>query len=879
MEIKTPRQESRLVGLAKKLRQRRVLLAVFGSGCFLLYTLTALGGGYLLRRSGFSVGETLAEVKKDVYLMPKRVQALVSSPPVDRIVIDIKHKHYMRLAYQRERALSSGILTSGSEDFVPATIQHKDRTINVRLRLKGDSPDHLETDKWSFRVRVRGDSTLFGMKRFSIQHPKTRNYLYEWLFHRALKREGLVALRYRFIDVTVNGKHLGTYALEEHFDKRLIENSDFREGPIVRFNEDLLWQELADHGPGRGGKIVTSFLPVDIDTYQTDRVFGDRSLFAQHSEAVRLLESFRRGELPTSKVFDVPKLARFYAVSDLIGAQHSTNWTNMRFYHNPITSKLEPIGFDGDAGKRIWALSSDLSPVVDPLFLETIFNDVTFYEAYVTTLERVSRRAYVDSLFDEVGDELESNLLLLNREFPEFEFSRKVIYDNQSLISKKLQPTAGLNAYFGGVSGGQIHVEVGNIQPLPIELLSLSLKDSLLFWPTTRTIVPERPVTYVDPPLDCRITSRKRVDYQSVTFLTPEILHWTDQTISDLKVRYRLLGTERTLESPVHPWSVLGGRSGAGQLFSMESNLDDFEFLIKRDSESRVDVLPGTWNVDSTIVIPKGYRLKVGEGTRLNLSRSAIILSYSPLEFVGTEEQPIVIHSTDSTGQGIVVIGAQDVSVLTHVHFGNLSSPVRGGWTLTGAVTFYESPVMMNSTRFVGNRSEDALNIIRSEFSIDEAQFSQSHSDAVDIDFGKGRITSSLFLGSTNDAIDVSGSTVEIENVTIDGAGDKGISVGERSELLATGLKISNANIAVASKDESTTTVSDIAVARSRTGFTAYQKKSEFGPGALHLYDLETREVTLPFLVEIGSTITVDGTEKTGKKQNVYEMLYGSEPQ
>ena len=77
------------------------------------------------------------------------------------------------------------------------------------------------------------------MKEFSIQHPKTRNYVYEWLFHEALKREDLLSLRYEFIDVTLNGKDLGTYALEESFEKRLIEHNGYREGPIVRFNEDL----------------------------------------------------------------------------------------------------------------------------------------------------------------------------------------------------------------------------------------------------------------------------------------------------------------------------------------------------------------------------------------------------------------------------------------------------------------------------------------------------------------------------------------------------------------------------------------------------------------------------------------------------------------
>ena len=45
---------------------------------------------------------------------------------------------------------------------------------------------------------------------------------------------GGVSLRYEFVDVVVNGVYKGVYALEEGFNKRLIENSNKREGPIIR---------------------------------------------------------------------------------------------------------------------------------------------------------------------------------------------------------------------------------------------------------------------------------------------------------------------------------------------------------------------------------------------------------------------------------------------------------------------------------------------------------------------------------------------------------------------------------------------------------------------------------------------------------------------
>ena len=40
----------------------------------------------------------------------------------------------------------------------------------------------------------------------------------------------MLAVRYLFVDVTINGGSKGIYALEEHFEKYLIEAAGHREG-------------------------------------------------------------------------------------------------------------------------------------------------------------------------------------------------------------------------------------------------------------------------------------------------------------------------------------------------------------------------------------------------------------------------------------------------------------------------------------------------------------------------------------------------------------------------------------------------------------------------------------------------------------------------
>jgi hypothetical protein len=345
----------------------------------------------------------------------------------------------------------------------------------------------------------------------------------------------------------------------------------------------------------------------------------------------------------------------------------------------------------------------------------------------------------------------------------------------------------------------------------------------------------------------------------------------------DLKINYKIVGTNRMRQETVFPLSYLGDDFVENDFIRQKPNVHEFNFLVLDESTQKIFIKPGIWILDRNLIIPKGFRVIGAEGTQLNLSNSAKILSHSPLQFIGSEEYPIVIQSTDGTGQGIVVMNADQASFLKFVTFNNLANPSQNDWELTGAVTFYESPVHISHSKFIGNRSEDALNIVRSEFSIDKTIFTDIFSDAVDADFSKGKITNSFFLKAGNDAIDASGSVLEIENINLDGIGDKGLSFGEICKISATDIDIKNAYIAIASKDKSETTIRGIHISNSSVGLTVYQKKPEFGPANMRVHTLQMKGVNTPYLLEEQSLLIIDNKAIEAKKKNVYQTLYGSE--
>ncbi|MFC1964387.1 CotH kinase family protein [Chloroflexota bacterium] len=771
------------------------------------------------------------------------IKGLMSN--LEKITIDIGNNDFQRLAYQRELSLAHGSIVRLGDDYVPAQIHYKGQTVDVDLKLKGVyRTNHFAGDRWSFRIDVKGDDTLFGMQNFCIQDPMTRHYLSEWLYHKVLKREGVLAVRYFFINVIINGKNKGVYAVEENFDKRLIENNNYREGPIFKIYNS--------------GQILLD---------QAKQTARNAEKFEQFTKAKQLVESFVSGSLDMSEVFDIEKFAKYMAISDLLAAQHAAGEGNVRFYYNPITSVIEPIGFDGhdsEIGLEIGELSSDhLYTTVK----ERAFEDQFFFEKYIRELERVSEQSYLDALFNELNDELQVSLNAIFRNAPWYHFQKDAFYKNQAFIRKRLNPNRVLYAgYTNSTVDGNITLEVANIQQLPVEILNVSYQDSQVFETKEE-----------DSILQGKMSSDP-IQYEKIEFRLPERFVWSKEYIPYLRLNYKILGHSRLRSETISPWAHLSEDFRTTDFIRQYPNVEEFDFLVVDNATASILIMPGNWELDDNLIIPAGYTVACGEGTVLDIKDNATILSYSPLQFIGTEENPIIIKSSDSSGQGITVLNTGKGSILENVVFQELSAPSQTGWELTGAITFYESPVEIHGCQFFDNRAgDDVLNIIRSEFKITNSLFNHALFDALDVDFGKGTISHTSFVNSGNDAMDFSGSEIDITNCFLNNVGDKGISVGEKSLAKIRQVEIMNSYVAVASKDMSQVDIENITISTSGVGFAVYQKKSEFGPSTMTVSSIDLLNISTPYFVEESSTLTVDNQKIRDTTRNVFELLYSNE--
>ena len=228
---------------------------------------------------------------------------------------------------------------------------------------------------------------------------------------------------------------------------------------------------------------------------------------------------------------------------------------------------------------------------------------------------------------------------------------------------------------------------------------------------------------------------------------------------------------------------------------------------------------------------------------------------------IGTENQPITIKSTDFSANGFTVLQAKDVSKMAYVTFEGFNTVATNGWNLTGAVTFYESDINIKNCRFIKNKCEDGLNIVRAKLDIDGITIGETFSDGLDIDFGTGIIKNAYFYKTGNDGMDFSGSQLTIENAIIKKAGDKGISVGEESSVYVKDVEINGANIGVASKDLSKLVVEFLSIKDCNQGIIAFQKKPEYGGAKIVINNYKAENIRFLHKIQEGSSLQLKGEE------------------
>lgn len=775
----------------------------------------------------------------------------------EAIYINIPQTAEDKLEHKAVEANRTGFIIKKEEDWVGAYLKKNEQQVPIKLRIKGDWLDHVRGKKWSFRVKVKDPHAWKQLKTFSLQTPKSRNFIWEWLFHQFLEKEDILTPRYDFLETFINHEYRGVYAYEEHFDRQLLGHQHRPEGPIVKFTEEAFWlnqlKALKSFGVDEmklhRRKFINAYEASQIKPFKEKRTFASETLRKQFDIAQNLMYEFKYDLKPIHKIFDVDRLAKYFAIVDVMRAYNGITWHNIRFYYNPITSKLEPIGTDGYSSNKVknWYLNGQFighrafNKAFNHEHIYTqIFRDEVFVEKYTAYLHKYSSEVYINNFLLDIEPQLKQRIKFIKREFEHFKFAIKEILTHAKAIHTTLAPfnEVSVNAFVEKQLGNTKTLRVTNHHPMPLKVIGFgidkkTIRDRLKSNKLLESNLEERPVTYLN------IKTSRDVRY----------------------IFYQLPGLDSIFHATISLWKTPKSNTPEQVLFSKPTIASNDIFMVNHHV---ILFKKGKHTINANIIIPAGYKISFEAGVTLDFVNRAKFISKSPVFMYGSKNNPITITSSDRSANGFTVLQASDTSMLNYVVFDNLNTLNYSGWTLTGAVTFYESDVHIENCRFVNNHCEDALNLIRCNFDMAGSTIGQTLRDGLDVDFCKGTLNNVTFYKIGNDGADFSGSVVTIDDCTVQETGNKAISIGENATVTIETCEIDKAVIGVASRDLSNLNIAYIDLKNCQQGFAAYQKKSEFGGGRIEVKDYDAYNVKFLHLIEPGSYLKLKKQEITG---------------
>jgi hypothetical protein len=624
----------------------------------------------------------------------------------EHIELIISKENFKKIEEHRNDAISKGKLMNIGDNYVDGKLVYKGDTLKIELRLKGHMLDHVKGDKWSYRIKVKKGKTFMGMKRFSIQHPGTRNYAYEWLYHKMMASKNIIALNYDFITVTLNGKNLGVYAVEEHFAQELALRNKRPNGPFMRFNPELYWVRrfLVDNEKISVNEEYSPFSSSFLEPFELNNTLEDSTLKANYLAAQLKMEQFKLGQLTTSEVFDVDKLAHFHAVIDIMGGHHSLDWSDVKYYYNPESERIEPVAYESVSAfdiKKLCGSYNYVSPdKKDKTFHQQLFSDATFFRAYIKVVESITSKKWLEEFLAGIDSELQEKLRVIYSEFPYKDFTTDVYFKNQKKIAAILDEPRPYQAFLQGfdTTKMEITLSLGGVSQLPYEIKSISCGSEKIMF--TNLITPSKSLS-------------EPIDYNNYSFTVGSVFMEKLQKGKSLEMEVSILGAQKIKTVEVFPYPY------QYSLDKRSEKVSGIHYFVFNQDSTTAYLPSGNYEFSDTIVFPNGVNLKIERATNITLLNNSQIIINGDVEFIGGRDDDDLISFFGMGEHNFLHVQSfkKGNSKLKFVLFNNVS------------INFIDAQIDAQNIGFINGSK--AISVDRSNLNLDNSSFEKVNTSLV----------------------------------------------------------------------------------------------------------------------------------------------------
>ena len=252
----------------------------------------------------------------------------------------------------------------------------------------------------------------------------------------------------------------------------------------------------------------------------------------------------------------------------------------------------------------------------------------------------------------------------------------------------------------------------------------------------------------------------------------------------------------------------------------------------------------GVYKIMDDLTVPYGYSVVLEPGARFEIAAGRSVIVQGHFFVRGTARNPVFVRPMDDAqpfGTFAVVGDGGTRCSIVGLQLGGGSEARVNGVYYSGMLAIHNAAAtVMVDCVISDSRGEDLLNIKDGLVELRDCVFEDGQADLVDLDRCKGSVTHCVFRSGRNDSngdgLDVSGARILVTGCTFKNMMDKGISVGEASQLMVRGSRFEGNRLAIAAKDLSIAYVEGNTFIENKIVFGAYRKKPIYGGARVMRY-------------------------------------------
>ena len=854
-------------------------------------------------KSEYQFGYQSAHVYQHNFSWPKQI-FLTEIKRFKNKILDYRYQSSLPkinifIGEQSSRKLLNN-LPASTKNWATAYIKYPAKNIDfqeIRLRYRGDNPINWINEKKELRIKTRRNELIEGYRYFDYKIFKAAKYLPYFIS----EQMGLINQKYKLVEIYINGESRGLFIEQEKIDESFLRKNKLMPTNIYKgenhateffiglnrnlFNNPNMWSKIA------------------IFNQENDNSTEDLARF------LKLLRSNKYYSDPTiSNYIDVEYFSKFDAFLTITKNFHHDYFHNMRLILDPWKGKVtqliaDPTMSSGENFELDFS-SNDLATHLNKntKYIHEKYKWIYYYLTQKDIVEGVKLHA----------EKIKKNLSIVQKKEPYFIRAQNHNQDIEKHIlmlekNKKnfleilnSNPKSSWNKHFENFD-----ISVNDFTPLhdlkikfengkSPEWVGIDLNyDNTISKKEPKFFVNQN-LNEVKLPIVLYSNRFKKNNFSSTTIHNYEI--------NRANTYFKFITNNKSLPTSIESKNFFNKKTflieEKKDNDAVKSNISNsIIFLESNKSKSKI-FLNGDINVNENLIFNDEVELE--PGTNFIIKPDKHIIFKKKVTANGTKEKPIIFKRFDNQKKpwgSLAVLGKNTQgSLFNNVIVTGGSGGKFNQYKFTSMFSIHGvKNFTVKNSKFLSNKNfDDSIHIIySSNIVLRDVEIKNAYGDALDVDVSNNIILKNVFIkDSNNDGVDFMESEASIENLKVINSKDKGISIGENSDISIKNTIVMNNKIGAAIKDNSKAKFYRVKFSDNEVQLASYAKNWRYGRGGkAQVFDSIIEAAENKFVTTMdpedflkkkdknlvqNSTIKLMNTEIIGKKKIIGKNVFFS---